>query len=352
MTKRSEHLRRAAVQHGPRLLAILFAVCGLCATGGALRYTVNTVQVTDTEGESRVVLTALQDPHAIVELADLTLNENDSAHYTHETSGANSGTLEVIRAFPVAVLADGQEAVAEVSTGTVADAVAEAGVELAPEDFTTPALDTPVTEQLSTVTVHRVVHEDAVTVEPIPFETQYIEETQDPDGAYTHHYLQQEGVEGTQQVTTRITYVDGEYTGTEVVDRLVITPAVDEVYLTVKNNVVSPLEAPEGITVVDGVPSSYSTVYTMRATGYYAARGRGASGLGLYYGTFAVDPTLIPYGTKVYITSTDGKFVYGWAIATDTGGFVQNNRMQVDLFYETYAESVANGVKEVYVYVP
>jgi 3D (Asp-Asp-Asp) domain-containing protein len=90
----------------------------------------------------------------------------------------------------------------------------------------------------------------------------------------------------------------------------------------------------------------------MRATGYYSPRGRGASGLGLYYGTFAVDPTLIPYGTKVYIVSTDGKFVYGWAIATDTGSFIHNNRMQVDLFYETYAESVANGVKEVYVYVP
>ena len=102
----------------------------------------------------------------------------------------------------------------------------------------------------------------------------------------------------------------------------------------------------------NNVPSSYSTVYTMKATGYYSPRGRGASGLGLYYGTFAVDPTLIPYGTKVYIVSTDGRFVYGWAIATDTGAFIHQNRMQVDLFYETYAESAANGVKQVYVYVP
>ena len=112
------------------------------------------------------------------------------------------------------------------------------------------------------------------------------------------------------------------------------------------------IQAPEGITVENNVPSSYSKMYSMKAAGYYSARGRGASGLGLYYGTFACDPTLIPYGTKVYITSADGKFVYGWAIATDTGAFVQSNRMQVDLFYETYAESVANGVKYVNVYVP
>ena len=69
---------------------------------------------------------------------------------------------------------------------------------------------------------------------------------------------------------------------------------VPEVFATVHNNVVSPLPAPEGITVENNVPSSYSTVYTMKATGYYSPRGRGASGLGLYYGTFAVDPTLIP----------------------------------------------------------
>ena len=40
----------------------------------------------------------------------------------------------------------------------------------------------------------------------------------------------------------------------------------------------------------------------------------------------AVDPDVIPYGTKLYITSTDGKFVYGYAVATDTGIAVQKGR--------------------------
>ncbi len=39
---------------------------------------------------------------------------------------------------------------------------------------------------------------------------------------------------------------------------------------------------------------------------------------------FCVRPDAHSYGTKVYITSADGKFVYGWAIATDTGAFVQS----------------------------
>lgn len=57
----------------------------------------------------------------------------------------------------------------------------------------------------------------------------------------------------------------------------------------------------------------------------------------------AVDPDVIPYGTLLYITSTDGSFVYGYAVATDTGIAVQDGRILVDLFYETYAESVING---------
>lgn len=88
-----------------------------------------------------------------------------------------------------------------------------------------------------------------------------------------------------------------------------------------------------------------------KATGYYSKTGKGSSGLGLGYGTVAVDPDVIPYGTKLYITSTDGKFVYGYAVATDTGIAVQKGQILVDLFYETYAESVINGAIQVNVYV-
>ena len=73
--------------------------------------------------------------------------------------------------------------------------------------------------------------------------------------------------------------------------------------------------------------------------------------LGLGYGTVAVDPSVIPYGTLLYITSTDGSFVYGYAVATDTGIAVQKGQILVDLFYETYAESVINGAIQVNVYV-
>ena len=111
---------------------------------------------------------------------------------------------------------------------------------------------------------------------------------------------------------------------------------------------VSPLTGPDGTT---NMPSAYSRVLTGRATGYSSKGGKGSSGLGLGYGTVAVDPSVIPYGTLLYIESTDGKFVYGYALATDTGTAMREGHALVDLYYETYAESVANGVFQVNVYV-
>ena len=58
------------------------------------------------------------------------------------------------------------------------------------------------------------------------------------------------------------------------------------------------------------------------------------------------------YSTTIpLVRATDGSFVYGYAVATDTGIAVQDGRILVDLFYETYAESVINGAINVNVYV-
>ena len=110
---------------------------------------------------------------------------------------------------------------------------------------------------------------------------------------------------------------------------------------------VSPLTGPDGTTTP---PPATASPYRQGHRLLFQV-GQGSSGLGLGYGTVAVDPDVIPYGTLLYITSTDGSFVYGYAVATDTGIAVQDGRILVDLFYETYAESVINGAINVNVYV-
>ena len=69
------------------------------------------------------------------------------------------------------------------------------------------------------------------------------------------------------------------------------------------------------------------------------------------YGTVAINPGVIPYGSLLYITSDDGKFVYGYAYAADTGTALVQGKAFIDLYYETYEESVENAVIPVTVYV-
>jgi len=65
----------------------------------------------------------------------------------------------------------------------------------------------------------------------------------------------------------------------------------------------------------------------------------------------AVDPSVIPYGTRLYIVSTDGKRVYGEAVAGDTGGAMLSGKVLVDLFYENESDCYAFGRREVNVYI-
>ncbi len=60
---------------------------------------------------------------------------------------------------------------------------------------------------------------------------------------------------------------------------------------------------------------------------------------------------MIPYGTHLYITSADGKHVYGYAIAADTGTALRDGIIDVDLFFNTYEGSCRWGKKKVNIYV-
>lgn len=286
--------------------------------------------------------------NALIALAgkDAALREDDVTTYNEETA-----TLQIDRAFPVDITVDGETLPINIATGTVTDALKKAKIVLDTNDYTVPAAEIALTEGMM-IAVHRVVFIDSETTEIVPFETEYKYEEGTEDALMARAHTTVQGVDGVYRVVTREIIEDGVSQGTTVLAG-VYDPAPVTQVITVKHaESISPLEAPAGITVNNHVPSSYSKVLTGRATGYSSRGGKGASGLGLYVGTFACNPNIIPYGTKVYITSADGKFVYGWAIATDTGTALMRGHVLVDLFYDSYEDSALNGVKQVNVYIP
>lgn len=351
MTKRQEHIRRRLVGAAPRMAAIAAAAASMGLVFLALSFLVRRVTVRDSGGPERLLMTTQLRPQALMAMAGLE-PERPEDTVTLRPQGDGSLLLSVQRGFPVTVCVDGTQVEAVVSSGTVADLLAGAAISVNEDDEVTPALSSPVYEGMEDVRVARVTYREWKQQEAIPFEVQYLDESGTTTGPYLHDILEQTGTDGLAEVTYRKKYVDGVYTETQTVNTEILTEMKPEIHHKYYTNAVSPLPPPEGITVENNVPSSYTAVYSMKSTGYYSPGGRGASGLGLYYGTFACDPNVIPYGTKVYIASEDGRFVYGWAIATDTGAFALSNPMQIDLFYETYAESAAHGVRQVNVYIP
>lgn len=99
----------------------------------------------------------------------------------------------------------------------------------------------------------------------------------------------------------------------------------------------------------DGTVLSYSGIRSMTATAYTAGYGgvgtRTASGTAVHVGTVAVDKSVIPLGTRMYIVA-DGGIVYGLAVAEDTG--VRGNK--IDLYYDTYNECIQFGRRNCTVY--
>jgi peptidoglycan DL-endopeptidase CwlO len=77
---------------------------------------------------------------------------------------------------------------------------------------------------------------------------------------------------------------------------------------------------------------------TVEATGY-AIHGRTATGLATAWGVVAVDPSVIPLGSKLTIPG------YGEGVAADTGGAVQGAK--IDLWFPSVAQALAWGRRTV-----
>ena len=346
--KTKEHLRRWAGRALPKWGALAGGAAALAGaiafTGTALHFTT----VNDSHGGSVRILTAATDLSTVLKQADTPpLGENDRAVWTQTDDGEQ---LDILRAYTVPVTADGATQDVVTTGATTAELLAQAGLTWTEDDLLTPAADEAVPEGGS-VTLQRVSYVDYSQNIVVPTE---IEEV--PTSLFykkqSKTVTMQEGSDGLDTVYYRETWIDGTLAATDEIGRetqIGMVPTLQKVYG--EKVPVSQFVGPE---IVDGAPvEGVAEVYTnQRSTGYSAsATAKGASGRRLTYGTVAINPNIIPYGSLMYITSDDGKFVYGYAYAADTGTALMQGSAFIDLYYETYDEPVDSAVIPVTVYV-
>ena len=259
----------------------------------------------------------------------------------------------------VTITVDGKTEVHSVTAGTVGDMLNDLGIKLSKEDVVTPDVKTVIYDGI-VITVERIEYKEETTTEVIDYG--FISEETSSLASGTSR-IKRYGIEGEQTIVSRNKYVDGKLVESVVVSEEVTREPVDQIKLIGTGRAQSSVSKPSqgGASVsnkagtfkdASGNTVAYKKKLTGTSTAYYAAEGSlTATGTPVYVGGVAVNPNVIPYGSKLYIVTSDGSRVYGYATAVDTGGALMSGSVLVDVFFETYGECMGWGRRNVTVYV-
>ena len=197
--KTREHIRRRLEIAGPHGAVLLCAAASLGVCLAVVGDSMHIVEISDTHGQSGVVVTCATDVNTIVDQAGLTAPGSEDELQIVESNGRDR--IHVLRAFTVPVTADGQTTDLVATDETVGELLDEAGIEVGEADVVEPALD-EVLERGDSVTLQRVEYVEYTTEETIPIETEYRESSLYYRNTDTQLVLE-EGQEGLDQMCIR-----------------------------------------------------------------------------------------------------------------------------------------------------
>lgn len=338
--------------------AVAIAAAAFFAVRFAAVYLDHVVYIVDGDSAT-VTVTREQDYRKILESEEVRIGPRDLVEHTAPASG-RFRQISIQHPFSVSLSVDGESQDLYCMEGdTVAELLAANGVELRNADKITHPRAT-VLMPGDEITIIRVDSRRVENEVVLPYET--VEKHTSVIKNGSTRYLQY-GAEGLKKETWEEVLEDGE-----VVDRYKVREDILK-YPTTAHVLVGdgspvsnfdfsdqyPLDA-------NGNPVNYiSVLRNQKATGYHRSGKAWGSGYwttkGQYGVTYCQAGTVavvrlneMPYGTKLYIKTPDNKFIYGYSVVNDTGEFAGNG-VTVDLFYETYTESVLNGARFVDIYI-
>lgn len=284
--------------------------------------------------------------------AGVAVSEDDVVNFETETKVYDNMHIRISRPVTLTITVDGETETYRVSAGTVRGALKKLNIPFKEEDRLNVSLSDRLTEGME-ITLDHVETEEVTEEEEIDYVTEYI----DSDELYEdEEQVLTEGETGRRVRTYKLVTQGGELLAKELVSEEILEEPVAEVIL--RGTMEREYE--------DDYSSGYSTYETGsigdiqyvdklvgECTAYYPTyEGCGtATGVTAGYGCVAVNPYVIPYGSLLYITSPDGSIVYGYGTAVDTGGACMAGDILADLCYDTEAECSIIGRRDMVIYV-
>ncbi len=344
-----QHIRRILPM---RRIALLLVVLAFAITTGFQAYAGVSKDITIAEGTK--IITAKTLGNNIQQAMDQLEMRVGSYDYTSVplTTSLIAGiqnTLSIQRAVPVTMQVDGSLLTRMTWRNNVQDFLEDEKVSLANLDRMEGAtLETPLKAGLAFKIV-RVRLEKMSELEPITYDVlEQVNKTLNEGETL----VAQAGIDGQIEKNFRIVYEDEKPISRTFLDERIISEPVNRIveFGTVKN-----------FTNNRGDLVRFSKIMDMKATAYTAsladtgkapghpAFGITRTGIRAREGVIAVDPRIIPLGTKVYVEVPGAAADYGFAIAADIGSAIKGKL--IDLYFDTTAQAMHWGRRSVRIYI-
>lgn len=328
------------------IVPVIVAITALCLSVSLL--SIRTYVVYDGT-EMSVHRSYESDEVRLLESIGKPLQELDEIQVTEQDDGKKE--ITVLRAQEITVVADGAErTVLAKHDDTVQEALTRAGITLGEHDEVIPTKE-QLASSAEKITVSRISITQTLKTVSIPFE-KVVKKSSSLDEGKTR--VAQAGVNGQKQQTYEVKKKDGVVVSETLLKEVVVTEPKAQITEQGTRRAVAASGGSGTLTTSrGGTPLRYKKVLDVVATAYSSeliSNKLTATGAVARVGLIAVDPKVIPLGTRMYITSADGKsWVYGYAVAADTGGAIKGNK--IDLFFNTESECWSFGRQRAKVYI-
>lgn len=271
-----------------------------------------------------IVVTALIIAIAVIGLTYITSIETGVYAASGVAEDREIETDGRVKPADITLKVDGYTMELMVAQTTVKEALKKYNIPVGKNDIILPGPDEKVTDGME-ITVQRVQYGEAIVTEEVPYTSETVGVETLPQGTSR---VAVQGETGQDEVTYKVMYVDGSEASREEIARTRIKEPVNEL---IEKSIVATIHGKE-----------YTKKFTVKAYSYTGG-GRTASGKPAAVGRIAVDRSVIPLGTKVYVEG------YGFAEAADTGGNIKGNT--IDVYFNSVGECTQWGARNVTIYI-
>lgn len=329
------------------IISVIFCVSLVIGIGLYVGFSKKVIIAYD--GQELVVNTVCGTLGEVLKRNNINYTEDDYLSMSPAAKLSRVNRVIIKKAIPVYVHLDMEKKTIMTYKNTIGEMLEHEGILLGEKDIIEPYSLCDSIEEDMLITVIRTIEKIETIQEDIPFE---VIERENPQMNKGINRLIQPGKNGLRENIFKVVIQNGVEKSRQLINSAVITPAINQIseYGTVATYRTS-----------RGEEVAYRKVMNMRATAYTASFkdtgkhpdhpqfGITYTGIRAKRGIIAVDPKVIPLGTKVYVEGVGDVPDYGFALAADIGGAIKGDL--IDIYLDDQETVDAWGCKNVRVYI-